>query len=88
METDCRKGNRSPPNTTSPWVWKINNFQWWMIDAGAAYMVNSVIGLEAGLRVEHFDFKLVDPRNYTTPVLDSTLNGGRPITNLVICPRI
>jgi hypothetical protein len=82
---------RSPPNTTSPWIWKTKNFQWWMIDAGAAYMLNSVIGVEAGFRVEHFDFKLVDPRNFTTPVPGLSNNASgipRPITRAIVCSRI
>jgi hypothetical protein len=82
---------RSPPNTTSPWIWKIKNFQWWMIDAGMAYMVNSVMGVEAGFRVEHFDFKLVDPRNFTTPVPGLSNNASgipRPLTRAIICSRI
>ena len=77
----------SPPNTTSPWIWKINNFQWWMIDSGIAYKINSVVAVEAGFRVEHFDFKLVDPRNFTTP-LPGDPGGNRPITNLIIAPRM
>ncbi len=82
---------RSPPNTTSPWIWKIKNFQWWMVDTGMAYMVNSVIGVEAGFRVEHFDFKLVDPRNFTTPVPGLSRNASgipRPITRAITCNRI
>ena len=76
----------SPPNTTSPWVWKTNNFQWWMIDAGMAYAVNCVMTVEAGFLVEHFDFKLVDPRNFTTPIPGDP--SGDLVTRLIVGPRL
>ncbi len=87
LPADPNGPNDSPPNTTSPWIWKINNFQWWMIDSGVAYKVNSIVAVEAGFRVEHFDFKLVDPRNFTTP-LPGDPGGGRPITRLIVAARM
>ncbi len=79
--------NDSPPNLTSPWIWKINNFQWWMIDSGVAYKVNSIVAVEAGFRVEHFDFKLVDPRNFTTPI-PGALGANDLVTPLIVGTRI
>lgn len=77
----------SPPNLTPPWIWTARNFQWWLLEGGVVKNMTCTLALEAGFRVEHLDFELTDPRNYTTP-LPGAAGGNRPITNAIICPRI
>ena len=77
----------SPPNLTPPWMWTAKNFQWWMLEGGVLHAITSTCAVEAGFRVEHFDFELTDPRNFTT-ALPGAAGGGRPITRAITCPRI
>jgi hypothetical protein len=74
----------NPPNTTSPWIWTSHNFQWWMIDSGIDYRITSNWAVEFGFRVEHTDFKLVDPRNGA----EADTTTGRPGGSAIICDRI
>lgn len=77
----------SPPNLTPPWTWTARNFQWWLLEGGVVKNVTNTLALEAGFRVEHVDFELRDPRNFTTP-LPGAAGGDRPVTRAIICPRI
>ena len=77
----------SPPNLTPPWIWKARNFHWWLLEAGAVYSWSSTLALEAGIRLEHIDTHLEDPRNFTTP-LAGAAGGNRPLTRSIICSRI
>ncbi len=71
-------------NTSSPWYWD-TRFQWWTLDVGAVYWVNSTIGIEAGFRTEHIDFQLKAPRNET---LETRGGGVDPNGVTIPCDRI
>ena len=77
----------SPPNLTPPWIWTARNFHWWLLEGGVVHSVTSTLALEAGFRVEHLDFELRNPRNFTTP-LPGAAGGNRPVTRAIICPRV
>lgn len=77
----------SPPNLTPPWIWTAKNFQWWMVEGGVLHAATNTLALELGFRVEHFDFELRDPRNYTS-ALAGAAGGGRPLGRAITCPRI
>ena len=74
----------NPVNATSPWAWTSRNFQWWMIDSGVDYRITSNWAVEFGFRVEHIDFKLVDPRNGT----EADTTTGRPGGFAITCGRV
>jgi hypothetical protein len=77
-----------PPNggnTVSPWYWD-TRFQWWTLDVGAVYWLSSEIGVEAGFRSEHTDFKMLAPRNETTEGRGTVGPGPNGVT--IPCDRI
>lgn len=77
----------SPPNLTPPWMWTAKDFHWWLLEGGAIRPITSTIAIEAGFRVEHWDFRLTDPRNFAQ-ALPGAAGGGRPQGNAITCNRI
>ena len=77
----------SPPNLTPPWIWKARDFHWWLLEGGVVYSWSSTLALEAGIRLEHTDFRLEDPRNFTTP-LAGAAGGNRVLIRGITCERI
>ena len=51
-------------NLLSPWVWTAKDVHWWVAEVGAAFMVTYGLGFELGIRTEHIDYKMTDPRNF------------------------
>lgn len=51
-------------NLLSPWTWTGRNVHWWVAEVGAAFMVTSGLGFELGIRTEHMDYQMTDPRNF------------------------
>jgi hypothetical protein len=57
-------GGLSGANMTPPWFWD-TEFHWWMMEAGVILQIIPEIGIEAGFRAEHVDFRMTRPRNLT-----------------------
>ncbi|MEW6531651.1 MAG: hypothetical protein AB1473_12490 [Thermodesulfobacteriota bacterium] len=55
----------SGANTVSPWEWTAEQFFWWMVEGGAAFMLTRAFALDIGFRAEHIDFHMRSPRNRT-----------------------
>lgn len=72
----------SGANMVSPWTYTGRDFTWWIIDAGGSWWFTDTTALEAGVKIEHKDYELVDPRNRTLGV------NGQPPTQSITCNRI
>jgi hypothetical protein len=64
----------------SPWDWKGRHLEWWTLEGGASYTAaGTPISVLAGLRVDHTDVRLTDPRNVNGSLAGHVDQFGDPI---------
>jgi hypothetical protein len=63
----------------SPWDWKGRHLEWWTLEGGVSYTATGTpISVLAGLRVDHTDVRLTDPRNVNGSLAGQLDSGGDP----------